>query len=200
MGRWPIFCARFLSPGFKKLNQSEVQIGKAIAPAIEALGLELWGIEQLRHGRRVTLRVFIDCMSGVTIDDCERVSRQVSAILDVEDPIRGEYTLEVSSPGIDRPLFTLPQFERYLGAEANVRLRVPIDGRRRFRGMIEKVMADKVALLVEGRTYEMLHADIERAGLAPPAVETAKSRPGKTKPEKRRDSKTRGSKPGVRQE
>lgn len=188
----------FLSPGFKKLKQSEVQIGKAIAPAIEALGLELWGIEQLRHGRRVTLRVFIDCMSGVTIDDCERVSRQISAILDVEDPIQGEYTLEVSSPGIDRPLFTLPQFERYLGAEANVRLRVPIDGRRRFRGMIEKVMADKVALLVEGRTYEMLYADIERAGLAPPAVETAKSRPGKTKPDKRRDSKTRGSKPRVR--
>ena len=158
------------------MKQGEVRIGKAIAPAIEALGLELWGIEHLRHGRRATLRVFIDCMSGVTIDDCERVSRQISAILDVEDPIQGEYTLEVSSPGIDRPLFTLPQFERYLGAEANVRLRVPIDGRRRFRGMIEKVMADKVALLVEGRTYEMLHADIERAELAPPAVESAKSR------------------------
>ena len=72
------------------MKPSEVRIGKAIAPAVEALGLELWGIEQLRHGRRVTLRVFIDCLSGVTIDDCERVSRQVSAILDVEDPIRAE--------------------------------------------------------------------------------------------------------------
>lgn len=183
-----------------------MHIGKAIAPAVEALGLELWGIESLRHGRRVTLRVFIDCMSGVTIDDCERVSRQVSAILDVEDPIRGEYTLEVSSPGIDRPLFTLPQFERYIGAEANVRLRVPLDGRRKFRGVIERVMADKVALLVEGGTVEMPHADIERAGLAlppasPPAPSQkrpAKSRAGKTGSDKRRGSKTRGSKPRVR--
>ncbi len=159
-----------------QLKRSEAQIGKAIAPAIEALGLELWGIEHLRQGRRATLRVFIDCMSGVTVDDCARASRQVSAILDVEDPIPGEYTLEVSSPGIDRPLFTLPHFERYLGAEANVRLRIPVDGRRRFRGVIEKVMADKVALLVEGRTYEMPHADIERAGLAPAAEATASSR------------------------
>ena len=176
------------------MKPSEVRIGKAIAPAVEALGLELWGIEQLRHGRRVTLRVFIDCLSGVTIDDCERVSRQVSAILDVEDPIQGEYTLEVSSPGIDRPLFTLPQFERYLGAEANVRLRAPVDGRRRFRGVIEKVMADKVALLVEGRTVEMLHADIERAGLAPPAPSNDNARTAKSRPGKRRDSKTKGSK------
>ena len=175
----------FFMPGFQTLRHSEVQIGKAIAPTVEALGLELWGVEHLRRGRNITLRVFIDCMSGVTIDDCERVSRQISAILDVEDPIQGEYTLEVSSPGIDRPLFTLPQFERYLGAEANIRLRVPINGRRRFRGVIEKVMADKVALLVEGGMVEMPHADIERAGLAPPAVEAANTRPGKRRGSKR---------------
>ena len=155
------------------MKQSEVWIGKAIAPAIEAMGLELWGIEYLRQGRRATLRVFIECMSGVTIDDCERVSRQVSAILDVEDPIRGEYTLEVSSPGIDRPLFTPSQFERYLGAEVNVRLRVPLDGRRRFRGVLEKVKADRIALLVEGESLELAHADIERAALVLPEMEAA---------------------------
>lgn len=166
------------------MKQSEVQIGKAIAPAIEALGLELWGIEQLQQGRSVTLRIFIDCLSGVTVDDCARVSRQVSAILDVEDPIHGEYTLEVSSPGIDRPLFTLQQFERFLGAEVNIRLRVPVDGRRRFRGVIEKVLADKVVLQVEGNAYEMFHADIERAGLAPPA-DAAVPRGGKQRGSKR---------------
>ncbi len=166
------------------VKPSEVQIGKAIAPAIEALGLELWGVEQLRHGRNTTLRVFIDCMSGVTVDDCARVSRQLSAVLDVEDPIAGEYTLEVSSPGIERPLFTMAQFERYLGAEANIRLRVPVDGRRRFKGVIEKVLADKVLLRCEGGTCEMSHVDIERAALAPPAPETARSRGGR-----RRDAK-----------
>ncbi len=165
-----------------------MRIGKAVAPAIEALGLELWGVEYLRHGRRATLRIFIDCLSGVTIDDCERVSRQVSAILDVEDPIAEEYTLEVSSPGIDRPLFTLPQFERFVGEEANVRLRIPLDGRRRFRGVIARVMADRIALRVEGGSIEMLHADIERAGLAPPA-DAAKPRQGKKKPSKRKGSK-----------
>ena len=151
------------------MKQSDVAIGKAIAPAIEALGLELWGIVQIRQGRSVTLRVYIDCMSGVTVGDCARVSRQVSAILDVEEPIQGEYTLEVSSPGIDRPLFTLQQFERYLAHEVNVRLRVPVEGRRRIRGVIDKVLADKVVLQVDGEAYEMLHADIERAGLAPSA-------------------------------
>lgn len=166
------------------MKQSEVQIGKAIAPAIEALGLELWGIEQLQQGRSVTLRIFIDCLSGVTVDDCARVSRQVSAILDVEDPIQGEYTLEVSSPGIDRPLFTLQQFERFLGAEVNIRLRVPVDGRRRFKGVIEKVLADKVVLQAEGNAYEMFHADIERAGLAPPP-DAALPRGGKQRGSKR---------------
>ncbi len=167
------------------MEQSEVVIGKAIAPAIEAMGLELWGVEYLRQGRRATLRVFIDCLSGVTLDDCERVSRQVGAILDVEDPIPGEYTLEVSSPGIDRPLFTPPQFERYLGAEANVRLRVPLDGRRRFRGVIEQAGADGIALLVEGRRFAMRHADIERAGLAPPAPVPAKKETAKPRARKR---------------
>ena len=167
------------------MNQSDVRIGKAIAPTIEALGLELWGLKQLRHGRRVTLRIYIDCMSGVTIDDCEKVSRQVSAILDVQDPIQGEYTLEVSSPGIDRPLFTLPQFERYLGHEVDLRLRVPVDGQRRFRGTIEKVMADKVILLVEGNAFEMQHVDIERAELAPPAADAALPRAGKRRGSKR---------------
>ena len=167
------------------MKQSEVWIGKAIAPAVEALGLELWGIEQLRQGRRVTLRIFIDCLSGVTVDDCERVSRQVSAILDVEDPIQGEYTLEVSSPGIERPLFSLPQYERYIGAEVNVRLRIPVDGRRRFRGVLEQVTMDRIALLVDGATVEMPHSDIERAGLAPPAAAAAPPGGGKRRGSKR---------------
>ncbi len=155
------------------MKRNEVWIGKAIAPTIEALGLELWGVEYSRHGRRATLRVFIDCLSGVTVDDCARVSRQVSAILDVEDPIQSGYTLEVSSPGLERPLFTLPQYERFLGAEVKLRLREPRNGRRKFAGVIEKVVADAVELLIGDETLTLSHADIERAVLAPAATDAA---------------------------
>jgi ribosome maturation factor RimP len=141
-------------------------IADLIRPAVQALGVELWGIEHVVQGRYSILRVYIDKPEdGVTIDDCERVSRQISGIFDVEDPIAGEYSLEVSSPGMDRPLFELSQFERYVGHVAAVRLRSPLEGRRKFKGVIQKVEADSVRLLVDDKEVQFPSSAIDKANL-----------------------------------
>ena len=140
-----------------------------IEPAIEALGCELWGIEFNSPGRhhRSVLRVYIDSDSGVGIDDCERVSRQISSVMDVEDPIAGEYTLEVSSPGLDRPLFTLKQYGEYSGHKAKVKLRVPFEGRRNFTGMIKGIEGDDVVLIVDDQEYLLPIDSIDKGSIVP---------------------------------
>ena len=115
------------------------QLQALLAPVVEALGYECWGLEFLSQGRHSLLRVYIDKADGILIEDCETVSRQVSGVLDVEDPISGEYTLEVSSPGMDRPLFTLEQFARYVGEQVKIKLRVPFERRRNFQGVLRGV-------------------------------------------------------------
>jgi len=149
----------------RKVNSSEVLITELIGTTVQALGLELWGVELLQQGRYSLLRVYIEREEGVTIEDCEKVSRQVSALLDVEDPIAGEYTLEVSSPGVDRPLFSIEQYAQYVGSEVNLKLRQALDGRRKFKGQIIKVSGDIVGLLVEGTEYDLEHSDIEKASI-----------------------------------
>ena len=147
------------------VKKSETLIAEMITPTVEALGLELWGIEHGGQGKNSLLRIYIDSEEGITIDDCERVSRQVSAILDVEDPIAGEYTLEVSSPGMDRPLFTEEQFKRYVGEVVNVRTRGPINGRRKFKGTLVEVSDGTVVINIDGEDYQLPHADIDKASL-----------------------------------
>lgn len=132
---------------------------------MQTLGLELWGIEHLMRGRSSLLRIYIDSDQGITIEDCERVSRQVSGILDVEDPLPGEYTLEVSSPGLDRPLFSSEQYQRFVGEVVNLRLRAPIDGRRKFKGVLEKAEADQITLTVDGALVNIAFAQIEKANI-----------------------------------
>ena len=141
------------------------RIKQLLEPTISALGLELWGVEHLGSGRGSVLRIYIDSHAGVDIDDCERASRQISALLDVEDPIAGEYTLEVSSPGLERPLFTREHYERYLGSEARLKLREPYQGRRRFKGVIERVEDDQVEILVDGQRYVLPLALVDKAAL-----------------------------------
>ena len=114
-------------------------IQKMIEPVISALGLQLWGIEYLGQGRHTLLRVFIDKTGGVNIEDCAEASRQVSSILDVEDPIKDEYTLEVSSPGMDRILFKPEQYRLYLNSKLKIRLGVAAGGRRNFTGTLQEV-------------------------------------------------------------
>ena len=137
-----------------------------LEPAVRAMGCELWGIEFAR-GRRPVLRVYIDKETGVRLEDCERVSRQVSAVLDVEDPIPTEYILEVSSPGLDRPLFTLEQYARFAGAWVAIRLGRAFEGRRNFRGLLVGVEDGCVVVRCEEEEYLFPVEAIERGNLIP---------------------------------
>ena len=147
------------------MKKSIALLKDLIEPTIEALGVELWGIEHQSQGKFSTLRIYIDASEGIDIDDCEKISRQVSAILDVEEPIGGEYTLEVSSPGLDRPLFTAEQFAKFNGNQVNLRTRTPIEGRRKFKGQIQEVRENVVCLDVDGTLYEIPHTEIEKANI-----------------------------------
>lgn len=141
------------------------QINSMIAPAIEALGYELWGLEQSGQGSNQLLRIYIEHAEGIGVDDCAKVSHQVSGILDVEDPISGEYTLEVSSPGVDRPLFKLAHYEQYIGQKVSIRLRYAFEDRRNFRGMIAGIEQDEVVLRVDNEEYLFPIDDIDKAQL-----------------------------------
>ena len=143
----------------------EQNLQEMLQGAVEDLGCELWGIECQRAGRFMTVRLFIDKEGGVTVDDCADVSRQVSAILDVEDPIADKYNLEVSSPGLDRPLFTLPQFERYIGQDISVHLRIPVMERRKWQGKLERIENDMVTLIVDGQEQVVVFGNIQKANV-----------------------------------
>ncbi|HHF4271169.1 TPA: ribosome maturation factor RimP [Haemophilus influenzae] len=143
----------------------EQNLQEMLQDAVEDLGCELWGIECQRAGRFMTVRLFIDKDGGVTVDDCADVSRQVSAILDVEDPIADKYNLEVSSPGLDRPLFTLPQFERYIGQDIAVHLRIPVMERRKWQGKLERIEKDMITLIVDDQEQILVFGNIQKANI-----------------------------------
>jgi ribosome maturation factor RimP len=138
-----------------------------IEPVVLAMGFELWGIDHLSQGRHSRLVIYIDHPDGVNVDDCADISRQIGAVLDVEDPIRGEYRLEVSSPGMDRPLFTLDQFGRYQGHRAHLKLRVPFEGRRKFEGVLAGIEGDEVLLHIDGEEYCFPVDSIDQARVVP---------------------------------
>lgn len=147
------------------MARANAQINAIIEPAVSALGFELVGVEHVAQGRHSLLRVYIDHPDGIDVEDCADVSHQVSAVLDVEDPIKGEYTLEVSSPGLERPLFSPQQFVGHVGQLADVRLRVAQDGRRRFRGRMLAVEDGQLRIEVDGVEYTLLLDNIDKANL-----------------------------------
>jgi len=139
-----------------------------IRPGVEALGFELVAVELSGRGAGTVLRVYIDSPDGITVDDCADVSGQVSAILDVEDPIPGHYTLEVSSPGLDRPLARPEHFARVVGEKVRVNLAVPReDNRRRLSGPLVAADADGIDVDVDGEIQRVRYAEISRARLVP---------------------------------
>jgi len=140
-----------------------------LAPIIEDLGFEFVGLEYSANPKNRLLRLYIDRLDGtlVNLDDCASVSREVSALLDVEEPVSGNYTLEVSSPGVERPLFNAAHFRRFIGHRAAVRMHQPVDGRRRFAGQIVKVDERCVTLSVDDRQVQLPLSGIDRAHLAP---------------------------------
>ena len=137
----------------------------SLASIVEALGYEFVGSEIVGQGKHAVLRIYIDSENGITIDDCSKVSYQVSAMLDVEDPIRGEYDLEVSSPGIDRPLFELSHFKKFIGNRVKVRVCAPIHNRRKFDGVLLRVEGDDIHLLVDAEEIVLPFSDIEKANV-----------------------------------
>ena len=150
------------------MTRKEEEIETLLAPTVRALGCDVWGVEFRPWGRgRAMLRLYIDSPAGVGIDDCERVSRQVSALLDVEDPIGGAYRLEVSSPGIDRLLFRREQFMASIGEDVNVRLAIPFDGQRRFEGRLVGLEGEDIVLRQGDDEYLLPLDQIERARIRP---------------------------------
>tara|TARA_R110000787_G_scaffold333_4_gene1085 strand:+ start:9560 stop:9961 length:402 start_codon:yes stop_codon:yes gene_type:complete len=131
------------------------------------MDLELWGVEFFAGRKTSVLRVFIDREDGVGVEDCARVSRQISALFDVEDPINGEYTLEVSSPGLSRPLYSLTQYGQYVGEIIDLQLRFPFEGRRKFKGELTSVDAEDIVLVVDDHEYIFPFDSIEKAKVVP---------------------------------
>jgi ribosome maturation factor RimP len=145
---------------------------RLLEPPIEALGLELLDVEFAQAGRGGILRIFIDRgasghEANITVDDCATVSHAVSQLLDVEDPIKGHYTLEVSSPGFDRVLRKRAHFERFVGERIFAELKLPIEGQRRFVGTLKSVTGDSIVVEVDGRARDLPLERIQKARLRP---------------------------------
>ena len=141
------------------------EIDQLIRPTVENMGYALWGCEYLAQGKHSLLRVYIDKENGIGIEDCEQVSRQISALLDVEDPISGNYSLEVSSPGIPRPLFYNWQYELYVGQGAHIKLYKPVAGKRKFSGTIVSVNDSTLVLDMSDTQQDFLFSNIVKANL-----------------------------------
>jgi ribosome maturation factor RimP len=143
--------------------KSDIQ--ELLLPLIKNLGYQLWGCEYLMQGKHSLLRVYIDKEGGVGIADCEIVSRQVAALLDVEDPIPGNYSLEVSSPGIPRPLFYKEQYEQYIGHAVELKLRNPINKSRKLKGNIKTINDQGLSIEDDKGMYELPFSEIVKANL-----------------------------------
>ena len=144
------------------------KLERILTSVVEAMSYEWVGMEFHSSRPNALLRVYIDSEAGITLDDCQRVSHQLSGVLDVEDLITGRYTLEVSSPGLDRPLFEVRHFERFAGAQARLWLREPLEGRRKLSGRLLGVRDDKVVIVDdEGREWQAPFEQLEKARLAP---------------------------------
>ncbi|MCU4676748.1 ribosome maturation factor RimP [Catenovulum sp. 2E275] len=149
------------------MAKQEFQLESIIAKAVEVTGFELWGVEFVRAGKHSILRVFIEHESGITVDNCAEVSRQVSAVLDVEDPISSEYTLEVSSPGLDRLLFKIEHFAAFANHQVDLKTKMPINGRRKFKGLLKETEGDSVVIEVDREEYVIPIKNIDKAQVVP---------------------------------
>ena len=143
------------------------EIQKLIEPSVEQLGYELTDMEVRLSGKGGLLRLTIDKADGIDLDDCEKVSHAVSALLDVEDPVPGNYNLEVSSPGLDRKLTKVKHFQRFEGETLKVTMRFPIEGRRRFRGTLVSSDDENIVVEVDGESHSLPLAMLDTARLVP---------------------------------
>jgi len=141
------------------------KLNEMLKPSVEALGFEFIGVEYIGQGKHSVLRVYIDHEKGINVDDCASVSHQVSGILEVEDPIVSQYNLEVSSPGMERPFFTLEHYVPYVGRVVSIRCHVGVEGRRKFKGELAAINNEVLTVVVDGQDYDIDFQDIDKANL-----------------------------------
>jgi ribosome maturation factor RimP len=150
------------------MRKAPEELTGLIRRSVESMGYELVGVELFRKGKSgLTLRLYIDRPDGINLDDCSAVSHQISGVLDVEDPIAEQYDLEVSSPGLDRPLFELAHFERFRGEKARLKLAAPLNGRRKLEGVLAGTEGDAVLLQEAGELHRVPLSSIDTARLMP---------------------------------
>ncbi|PKI02266.1 ribosome maturation factor RimP [Glaciecola sp. 33A] len=149
------------------MSQLERKLTEMLIAPVEALGFELVGVEFVRAGKHSILRVFIDHEDGIDVDNCADASHQISAVLDVEDIITAEYNLEVSSPGMDRPLFNSAHYALVVGETITVKLSIPQNGRRNFKGLLLKCENDTILIKVDNDEFSLAIANIEKGNLVP---------------------------------
>ena len=150
------------------MKQDPLHIGEMLEPSIESLGYEFVGVEYRSGGQGGgLLRVYIDSEQGITVDDCQKVSYQVSGVLDVNDPIPGHYTLELSSPGMDRLLFRAEDYRRFAGSLVKLRLAYPVEGRRKFTGRLQGLEDGNILLELDGEQLSLQLEQVDQARLLP---------------------------------
>ncbi len=151
-----------------KKMKGNLQLTDLVRNVVEPMGYELVGCELVAQGKGGSVfRVYIDHEEGITLDDCSAVSHQLSGVLDVEDPIRGNYNLEISSPGLDRPLFEVEHFDRFAGNRVSVKMQVAVLGRKNFKGLLLSCHGDDIQVEVDGEVYDLPINQIDQARLIP---------------------------------
>lgn len=145
----------------------EMQLTELLEASVNASGYELVGLEFIRAGEHSTLRVFVDHENGINVEDCAEASRQISAVMDVEDPITVAYHLEVSSPGLERPLFKAAHYQQFVGHEVNLVLKMAMNNRRKWKGDIVTVEGELITLKVDGNDETFALSNISKANLIP---------------------------------
>ncbi len=148
-------------------EKTEQAVFRLCEPVAASYGLELVQVQYRREERGWVLRIMVDRDGGITVEECGSLSRELSDLLDVEDLIDGSYNLEVSSPGLDRPLTKPADFDRFAGREINLKTFQPVEGRRNFRGTLEGIQNEVVKLLVDGKNYELEWSLVQSANLVP---------------------------------
>ncbi len=171
MGHVPIFCARMKISGdiesCNSLNKKEIEVAELLAPTVESLGCEVWGVEYFSQGKHSKLRLYIDKDGGIDVDDCAAVSRHVSDVLDVEEFSNSQYTLEVSSPGLDRVLFNEAQYLAHTGEQVDVRLNFPFEGKKKFVGTLTGVEDHSAVVQIDDEEILLPIENIQKARVVP---------------------------------
>ena len=149
------------------MDRRERQLEELLTPVVQSLDCEIWGIELLRQGKHSKLRVYLDREEGVNVDHCAAISRHVSDLLDVEEFSQNPYTLEVSSPGMDRILFKTEQYEQSVGEQVEVRLRFPFEGRKKFVGVLAGIEDDSVLVQIDDEEFVLPLENVQRTRIVP---------------------------------